>query len=84
MNPEPDRIKIRNTFFEAWRKYNAKEPLQPLEQQLIDIILQHPEYQPLLNQPQKYLNRDYSPVAGGNQSIFAYGFTFKRYRTSDH
>lgn len=44
-----NRDAYRQTFFMAWQKYQKKLPLEPIEAQLIDIILLHPEYQPLLD-----------------------------------
>ncbi|MDP3706075.1 MAG: DUF1841 family protein [Legionellaceae bacterium] len=39
----------RQMFFVSWQKYNQKKPLLPVEQQLIDVILRHPEYHILLS-----------------------------------
>jgi hypothetical protein len=62
MNREKDRVKVRMPFFEAWRKYKANEELDPLEKQLIEIILQHPEYHSILDKPGEYLEHDYGPM----------------------
>ena len=39
----------RQLFFVSWKKYKQKKVLLPLEQQLIDVILLHPEYHALLD-----------------------------------
>lgn len=39
----------RQTFADAWQKYQKQLPLSPLEQQLIHVILAHPEYHALLS-----------------------------------
>jgi hypothetical protein len=46
-----ERDQLRKLFFESWRKYNEQLPLEPLEMQLIDIILLHPEYHTMLSNP---------------------------------
>ena len=38
------REQLRQMYLSAWRKYRAQEPLQPLEQQLTAVIVEHPEY----------------------------------------
>lgn len=54
------RDHLRQVFFSAWRKYQEKAVIEPLEQQLIDIILLHPEYQDILNHPTDYLSQDFT------------------------
>jgi len=51
----------RQFFFISWAKYNKKEPLTPLEQQLTAVILEHPEYHHLLNNPETNIEQNYSP-----------------------
>jgi hypothetical protein len=60
----PSRDQARQFFFETWRKYAGKLPLTPLESVALDIILRHPEYHPMLDAPDKYLERDYPPEFG--------------------
>lgn len=38
----------RALFRESWRKFNQNQPLEPLEQQLVAVICDHPEYHALL------------------------------------
>ena len=64
MDSDNKRQQIRMNFFEAWRKYKSQIVLEPLEQQLIYIILNHPEYQFILDEPEKYLERDFFPEIG--------------------
>jgi len=59
-----DRTKLRVPFFETWRKMQAKESLEPLEQQLAAIILQHPEYHGILADKAANLEKDYWPELG--------------------
>lgn len=35
----------RQFFTDCWQKYQQKQPLQPLEEQIIHVLLSHPEYQ---------------------------------------
>lgn len=49
-----DRNAYRQTFIQAWHKYQHRLPLEAVESQLVDIILLHPEYQALLEQAQSH------------------------------
>ena len=56
---DPSREQVRETFFAAWRKYRAGEPLVGIETIALDAILAHPEYHPLLADPERYREKDY-------------------------
>jgi hypothetical protein len=60
----PTRDQARDLFFGTWQKYRAGEPLEGLEQTALDVILMHPEYQHILDQRERYLERDYLPESG--------------------
>jgi hypothetical protein len=45
---EPTRDQVRDTFFEAWRKYRSGLPLAGIENLVLDIVLLHPEYHDFL------------------------------------
>ena len=60
----PSRDEVRHFFFTTWRKYRSASPFEGLEKTALDILLLHPEYHPLLDQPEKNLHRDYTPEAG--------------------
>ncbi|OIQ80658.1 hypothetical protein GALL_375910 [mine drainage metagenome] len=60
----PSRDQVRRFFFEAWRKYRAGEPLTPLERMAVQVVLNHAEYQPVLDAPEKNLEREYFPEMG--------------------
>lgn len=49
----------RQPFFTSWQKYREKKPLEPLEQQLVAVILDHPEYHSVLDASD--IEKDYSP-----------------------
>lgn len=44
-----NREAYRQAFYDAWQKYQKQIPLQPIELQIVDVILLHPEYHALLN-----------------------------------
>lgn len=60
----PSREEVRRFFFGAWRKYRNQLPIEGLEQTAIEIMLLHPEYHSLLDQPGQYADRDFSPESG--------------------
>ena len=60
---DPSREQVRDTFFEAWRKYRAGAPLVGVEALALDAILAHPEYHDMLSQPQRFRARDYTDEA---------------------
>lgn len=60
----PSRDQVRQFFFGVWAKYRAGQPLAGAEQPALDAILTHPEYHALLDQPGRYLERDYQPESG--------------------
>jgi hypothetical protein len=54
----------RQLFFSSWQKYRQKLPLQPLEKQLVAVILDHPEYHALLEAPSGMDEQSYYPELG--------------------
>lgn len=54
-----DRNAYRQTFFVAWQKHQKRLPLEQLEAQIVAVILQHPEYQLLLDQPKAYAQQSF-------------------------
>ena len=59
----PTRDEVRNFFIESWRKYRAHEVLTPLEHMATDLILLHPEYHGVLEDPES-VSRDFLPDDG--------------------
>ena len=49
----------RPFFFDTWEKHKRSKPLTPLEAQLIDVILAHPEYHAVLDNPKLATDRTY-------------------------
>jgi hypothetical protein len=56
----PTRDQVRDTFFEAWRKYRAGEPLVGIEAVAVDVVLAHPEYHAVLDDPERHRDREYT------------------------
>lgn len=44
-----NRDTYRQTYFDLWEKHLKKSPLEPVEAQLLDVILEHPEYHRFLD-----------------------------------
>jgi hypothetical protein len=55
---------MRRMYLEAWRKFSAKQPLEPLEAQLAAVIAEHPEYIPFLESGDTALGTDFTPEGG--------------------
>lgn len=60
----PSRDQVRQFFFDAWRKHGKREVLAGLDAVAVGIMLLHPEYQPVLDDPERYRDREYRPDAG--------------------
>jgi len=61
---DPTRDQVRSFFFDTWRKYRSGTPLAGLENLGLDVILLHPEYHRVLDDPEKYLTQEYFPERG--------------------
>jgi hypothetical protein len=56
---DPTREQVRDSFFEAWRKYRAGTPLVGIESLALEVILAHPQYHAMLASPAHYREKDY-------------------------
>lgn len=65
---EHNREQLRRLYVQAWRKFNARERLEPLEAQIAAVIAEHREYWPLLSSPAA-LEAEFTPE-GGRQNPF--------------
>jgi hypothetical protein len=63
-----NREQLRRMYLEAWRKYVARQPLEPLEGQIAAVIAEHQEYLPVLEAPTA-LETDFTPE-GGRENPF--------------
>lgn len=60
----PSRDQVRQFFFDVWAKYRAGQPLAGAEQPALDAVLAHPEYHAILDQSERYQEREYLPESG--------------------
>jgi len=60
----PTRDQARLFLFDTWAKYRGRQPLTALEAMALDILLLHPEYHAVLDDRERYLDRDWTPEGG--------------------
>jgi len=60
----PTRAQAREFLFELWEKHSRGAALTPLETVALAIVLEHPEYHPILADRERYLERDWKPEGG--------------------
>ena len=70
---DQSRDQLRQMYIEAWRKRRERLPMEPLEAQIADLIELHPEYQAALEDPDRVLDRDYSPEGGQSNPFLHMG-----------
>lgn len=54
----------RQMFFNSWEKYQQKKPLTPLENEIVQVILAHPEYHQTVENQNKFQQQSYYPELG--------------------
>lgn len=59
-----DRDSSRRFFIEVWQKHHAGKPLQPLEDLIVRVIQEHPEYHKYLQEDEGILDLDFAPETG--------------------
>ncbi len=60
----PTRDQSRQFLFDLWEKRHDSAALTPLESLALSVVLEHPEYHPLLANRERYLERDWKPEGG--------------------
>jgi len=60
---DPSREQARQFFVDSWKKHRDKLVLTPLETMAVELVGLHPEYQPLLENPDS-IHRDFTPEDG--------------------
>lgn len=60
----PSRDQVRQFFFGVWEKYRNKQPLEGAELPALAVILDHPEYHGVLENPDRHQDKDYLPEHG--------------------
>ncbi|MBP9727072.1 MAG: DUF1841 family protein [Gammaproteobacteria bacterium] len=61
---DANRQQLRQKYFDVWNRYLEKLPMEALDLQICDLILAHPEYHSIFNQPDKFIDKDYLPEQG--------------------
>jgi hypothetical protein len=64
-----NREQLRRMYLEAWRKFSARAPLEPLEAQVAAVIAEHPEYIAWLEAGDNALGAEFTPE-GGRENPF--------------
>ena len=64
-----DRNQLRKAYADAWQKLQQGLPLEPLEQQIAEVVKEHPEYHKMLGK----LDTDFFPEAGDTNPFLHMG-----------
>ncbi|HHT0594409.1 TPA: DUF1841 family protein [Legionella anisa] len=54
----------RQMFFASWEKYQHQKLLSPLENEIVQVILAHPEYHKIIENQNKFQQQSYFPESG--------------------
>jgi Domain of unknown function (DUF1841) len=60
----PTRDESREFLFTAWNKFRTNQSLTGLEALAVEVITLHPEYHSVLENRDKYSDKDYAPESG--------------------
>lgn len=55
-----NRNAYRQLFFDVWQKYHKQAALEAVEMQVLEVMLAHPEYHPMLSHPAQFLTQEFS------------------------
>jgi hypothetical protein len=64
---------LRRMYVEAWRKHRESMPLEPLEDQIVRVLEEHPEYHPVVESAETSIDRDFKPEAGQSNPFLHMG-----------
>jgi len=64
-----DRNQLRKAYSDAWNRFQQGLPLQPIEQQIVTVIQEHPEYQKQIGN----LLMDFLPESGQSNPFLHMG-----------
>lgn len=68
-----DRDQLRRLYCEAWQAHRERLPLEPLQAEIVAVVKLHPEYQALLETPERAIDKDYSPEQGDTNPFLHMG-----------
>ena len=60
----PSREQVRQFFCASWRKHRDRQILEGAEATDADLITEHPEYHPLLENPAAAIEQEFTPEGG--------------------
>jgi hypothetical protein len=60
----PSRDQARQFLFDLWEKHRAGSELTGLESMALAVVLEHPEYHAVLDDRERYFERDWRPEGG--------------------
>lgn len=63
----------RQMYFSSWEKYQHKKLLSPLENEIVQVILAHPEYHKIFEQADKFQQQTYYPETGESNPFLHMG-----------
>lgn len=69
----PSRHQARQFLFGTWYKHKHREALSDMEEIALKVILLHPEYQSILNDTERYHDKDYLPEMGNTNPFLHMG-----------
>jgi hypothetical protein len=64
---------LRRRYVEAWRRHRESLPLEPLEDQIVRVLEEHPEYHAVVESAENALRRDFAPQAGQSNPFLHMG-----------
>ncbi len=72
--PSTERDQLRQLYCDSWQKHlEQKEKLSDLEQQIVAVIKEHPEYQPLLENKDASIQAEFLPEMGDSNPFLHMG-----------
>jgi hypothetical protein len=69
----PSRHQARQFLFSTWYKFKHREALSDMEEIALKVILLHPEYQSILDDTERYHDKDYPPEMGSTNPFLHMG-----------
>ena len=74
LDPEQQREQLRQFYCDSWVKHlQQNQSLSPLEQQVVAVIKEHPEYHTLLENKEVSVNANYLPEMGDSNPFLHMG-----------
>jgi len=68
-----NRDSLRQFYIDSWQKSKSKFVLNPLEQQIVTVIREHPEYHHFLEHAETALRQDFIPEIGESNPFLHMG-----------